>query len=144
MGSVAREASGLAAALDARDEAAPLPELAIMPVQFFPSDLDRGLVVVSFDPFAGRDFPDPVEAIKPVACHFSKPEFLSPPKRPMCIRNDDRAIGFHGPEMEGRDEAGALCLRAEPLRSAFLGRILLRLADFLIRSFLPLGHVSLP
>jgi len=39
----------------------------------FCCDLDRGLVVVRFDPVGGRDLIDPVEAIKPVACHFQNP-----------------------------------------------------------------------
>ena len=48
---------------DARDQAAALPELAIVPVHQRLRDLDRGLVIGGFEPLAGRDLIDPVEAI---------------------------------------------------------------------------------
>ena len=69
------------------DEPAALPQLAIVPVHQCLRDLDRGLVVLGFEPLAGRDLIDPVEAIKPVACHFGNPNAyvaeatLSPPER---------------------------------------------------------------
>jgi hypothetical protein len=46
-----------------------------VPVHHCFRDLDRGLVIVGFEPFAGRDFADPVEAIKPVARHADNPCF---------------------------------------------------------------------
>lgn len=54
---------------NARDQTPTLPQFAVVPVHHTFRDLDRGLVILGFDPFAGRDLIDPVEAIKPVTCH---------------------------------------------------------------------------
>ena len=70
------------------DQPGAVPQLPRVPVHFVLRDLDRGLVVVRFDPFGRRDFGHPVEAVNPVAFHCFKPMFLRRPKRPICLRND--------------------------------------------------------
>jgi hypothetical protein len=57
---------------DAGDAPRALPQLAVHSVHHFLRRRDRGLVVVGFEPFAGRDLIDPVEAIKPVVRHAYK------------------------------------------------------------------------
>ena len=57
----------MAAKVEASDEPSALPHLALITVVPFLRGLNRGLVVVRFDPVGGRDLIDPIEAIKPVA-----------------------------------------------------------------------------
>jgi hypothetical protein len=76
------------------DKARALPELAIMPVHLFRRDVDRRLVVVSFNPFGGRDLIDPIEAVKPVTCHVSKPSKPARPKAVFAPVTMMAAIGF--------------------------------------------------
>ena len=53
-------------ALEPRDEAWALPQLARLAVQFLSRGLDRSFVVVGFEPFAGRNLAHAIEAVKPV------------------------------------------------------------------------------
>ena len=57
----------MTAQVEACDEPSALPHLALVTLVPFCRDLDRGLVVVRFNPVGGRDLIDPIEAIKPVA-----------------------------------------------------------------------------
>jgi hypothetical protein len=66
---------------DAGDAPRALPQLAVHSVHHFLRRRDRGLVVVGFEPFAGRDLVDRIETVKPVSCHPYKPEF--------CCRGSD-------------------------------------------------------
>jgi hypothetical protein len=52
--------------LEPSDQARSLPQLARPAVQSLSRGLDRGIVVVSFDPFGRRDLPNAIEAVKPV------------------------------------------------------------------------------
>src|SRR5690348_658177 len=58
--------SAAARPVKTRDEARALPHLAPFAVELFLRGLDRCLVVVGFDPFAGRDPSHAIEAVKPV------------------------------------------------------------------------------
>ena len=91
-----RLASALPLMRDARDEPRALPELAIVPVHLRLRDLDRVPVILGFEPFAGRDLIDPVQAIKPVVHHAQNPVFLTA-KRPFRGPNEARAIWFPAP-----------------------------------------------
>ena len=59
---------------EAGDEALAAPQLAIVAVHLSLRDNEGSLVIVGVEPFAGCDLPDPVEAVKPVSCHFFQPE----------------------------------------------------------------------
>jgi len=52
------------------------------------------VVVVRFYPFPGRDLIDPIEAIKPVSCHLTKPECLLPQLRRFVFATSVSASGF--------------------------------------------------
>lgn len=67
--------SGLAPEIETGHETLPLPDLAFVAVVFVLCGLDGGSVVSRFDPFTRRNLAHPIEAIKPVGCHDSKPTF---------------------------------------------------------------------
>ena len=60
------------------DQAGAVPQLPRVPVHHVLRDLDRGFVVIRFDPFGRRDLGHPVEAVKSIAFHCTNPVFRAP------------------------------------------------------------------
>ena len=85
--------SGLAPKVQARDQARALPQLAAVSVHLLFRDLDGGFIVVRFNPFRGHDLLGPVEAVKPVTCHFSN-RISAIAKRSICHRNERMTAWF--------------------------------------------------
>jgi hypothetical protein len=92
-----QSASAAGRMLEASDQATALPKLAIVPVHARLRDLNRGLVIVRFDPQTGRYLVDAVEPIKSVVCHVSKSKNLVPPGGQFCPRNEIRDLWFQWP-----------------------------------------------